>query len=159
VEHHGLEEWRQIKDVLFVDEPSDRYVLAVIRGDLDVNETKLMQVAKAYGLRAATPEEVIHDLGSMPGFISPVGFAKKGKTSGRQVVIVADESLKLVKNLYGGANAKHEDLLDINYGRDFTPDLEGDIAMAQPGMLSRDGGKLVEKRGIEVGNIFQLGYH
>lgn len=158
-EFHGLEDWRQIKDVLFVDEPTDRYILAVIRGDLDVNETKLMQVVKAFGLRAATPEEVIHDLGSMPGFISPVGIVKQGKTSGRKVVIVADESLKNVKNMYGGANKKHEDILNINYGRDYTPDIEGDIGMAQPGMLSPEGGKLVEKRGIEVGNIFQLGYH
>jgi len=159
VEFHGLEEWRQIKDVLFVDEPTDRYLLVIIRGDLDVNETKLMQVAKAFGLRAATPEEVIHDLGSMPGFISPVGIAKEGKTSGRKLIIVADQSLKNVKNMYGGANKKHEDLLNINYGRDYTPDIEGDVGMAQPGMLSPEGGKLVEKRGIEVGNIFQLGYH
>ncbi|HEY6736682.1 MAG TPA: proline--tRNA ligase [Candidatus Saccharimonadia bacterium] len=159
VAHHGLEDWRQIKDVLFVDEPSNRYILAIIRGDLDVNETKLMQVAKAYGLRAATDEEVREDVGSEPGFISPVGIAKQGKQSGRAVVVVADPSLKGVKNLYGGANKKHEDLLDINYGRDFTADIEGDIAMAQPGMLSQSGGRLVEKRGIEVGNIFQLGYH
>ncbi|HEX3082330.1 MAG TPA: proline--tRNA ligase, partial [Candidatus Saccharimonadia bacterium] len=159
VEHHGLEDWRQIKDVLFVDEPTDRYLLVIIRGDLDVNETKLMQVAKAFGLRAATPDEVIHDLDSMPGFISPVGIAKVGKTSGRKVVIVADQSLKNVKNMFGGANKKHEDLLNINYGRDYTPDIEGDVGMAQPGMESPEGGKLVEKRGIEVGNIFQLGYH
>jgi prolyl-tRNA synthetase len=159
VEFHGLEDWRQIKDVLFVDEPTDRYLLVIIRGDLDVNETKLMQVAKAFGLRAATPEEVIHDLGSMPGFISPVGIAKEGKTSGRKLVIVADQSLKNVKNMYGGANKKHEDILNINYGRDYTPAIEGDVGMAQPGMVSPEGGKLVEKRGIEVGNIFQLGYH
>jgi prolyl-tRNA synthetase len=159
VEHHGLEEWRQIKDVLFVDEATNRYVLAVIRGDLDVNETKLMQVAKAYDLRAATAEEIIHDLDSMPGFISPVKIAKKGKTSKRELVVVADPTLVEVKNAFGGANAKHKDLQNINYERDWKADLVGDIAMAQPGMLSPEGGKLVEKRGIEVGNIFQLGYH
>lgn len=155
----GLPMWQQIKDVMFFDEGSKRYILAVIRGDFDVNETKLMQVAKAYNLRPATPEEIIHDLGSMPGFISPVKFAKKGKTSGHEVVIVADSSLRTVHNMYGGANAKHQDLLNVNIDRDWTPDIEGDIAMAQPGMLSREGGKLIERRGIEVGNIFQLGYH
>jgi prolyl-tRNA synthetase len=75
------------------------------------------------------------------------------------VVIVADASLRTVHNMYGGANAKHRDLLNVNIDRDWTPDIEGDIAMAQPGMMSREGGKMVEKRGIEVGNIFQLGYH
>lgn len=159
VEFHGLEEWRQIKDVLFVDVPTDRYILAVIRGDLDVNETKLMQVAKAYDLRPATPEEIIKDLDSMPGFISPVGITKKGKTSGRELIIVADPTLVAVRNAFGGANKKHEDLLNINVDRDWQADITADIAMAQPGMLSPEGGKLVEKRGIEVGNIFQLGYH
>lgn len=159
VEFHGLEEWRQIKDVLFVDEPTNRYILAVIRGDLSVNETKLMQVAKAYGLRLATDEEVIQDLGSMPGFISPVGIAKQGKHSDRKLIVVADESLRAVRNMYGGNNKKHEDLLGINIERDWKPDLEGDVGMAEPGMRSRAGGKLMEKRGIEVGNIFQLGYH
>lgn len=155
----GLPMWQQIKDVLFFDEGSQRYILAVIRGDFDVNETKLMQVAKAYNMRAATPEEIIHDLGSMPGFISPVKFAKKGAKSGHEVVIVADKSMRTVHNMYGGANAKHQDLLNVNIDRDWTPDIEGDIAMAQPGMMSLEGGKLVERRGIEVGNIFQLGYH
>lgn len=159
VAHHGLEEWRQIKDVLFVDEPSDRYILAVIRGDFDVNETKLMQLAQAWGLRPATDDEVRHDVGTEPGFISPVGIAKKGMKTGRRLVIVADDSLKSIKNMYGGANAKHQDLVDINYGRDWEPDIDGDIAMAKAGMKSTDGGRLAERRGIEVGNIFQLGYH
>ncbi len=159
IAHHGLEDWRQIKDVLFVDEPSDRYILAVIRGDLDVNETKLMQLAKAWGLRLATDDEVRHDVGSEPGFLSPVAIAKKGLKTGRRIVVAADASLKPIRNMYGGANAKHQDLVDINYGRDWEPDIEGDIAMAKAGMKSADGGKLVERRGIEVGNIFQLGYH
>lgn len=159
IAHHGLEDWRQIKDVLFVDEPSDRYILAVIRGDLDVNETKLMQLAKAWGMRLATDDEVRHDVGSEPGFLSPVGIAKKGIKTGRRIVVVADDSLKLIHNMYGGANAKHQDLVDINYARDWESDITGDIAMAKAGMLSKEGGKLIERRGIEVGNIFQLGYH
>jgi prolyl-tRNA synthetase len=159
VKLHGLPLWQQIKDVVFVDEASDRYILAIIRGDFDVNETKLMQVAKAYNMRPATGEEVRQDLGSEPGFISPVGMVKKGKVSGRPVVIVADASLRTVHNMYGGTNKLNRDLLNINIDRDYQPDMEGDIALAQPGMVSMEGGALVEKRGIEVGNIFQLGYH
>ncbi|MGB4759240.1 MAG: proline--tRNA ligase [Candidatus Saccharimonadales bacterium] len=156
---HNLPLWQQTKDVLFFDEATKRYILAVIRGDFDVNETKLMQAAGAWELRAATDEEIRDDLGSEPGFISPVNFVKKGKQSGFEVVLVADKSLRTVRNMYGGNNAKHKDLLNINIDRDFTPDIEADIALAKPGARSENGGELVEKKGIEVGNIFQLGYH
>lgn len=156
---HNLPLWQQIKDVLYYDEGTDRYILAIIRGDLDVNETKLTHVANAWGLRSATEEEIREDLGSEPGFISPVGIAKKGAKSGKELVVVADASMRTIRNAYGGANKKHRDLMNMNIDRDYQPDLEGDIAMAQPGMLSPAGGELVEKRGIEVGNIFQLGYH
>jgi prolyl-tRNA synthetase len=156
---HNLPLWQQTKDVLFFDQATKRYILAVIRGDFDVNETKLMQAAGAWELRAATEEEIRDDLGSEPGFISPVAFPKKGVKTGYKVVIVADKSLRTVHNMYGGANKKHSDLLNINIDRDFTPDIEADIALAQAGMQSPEGGALVEKRGIEVGNIFQLGYH
>lgn len=159
VKLHGLPLWQQTKDVVFFDEATKRYILALIRGDFDVNETKLQHVAGVYELRMATDEEVRDDLGSERGFVSPVGMVKKGKKTGYPVVIVADTSIRTVHNMYGGANKKDRDLLNINVDRDWKPDLEGDIALAQPGMLSRDGGELVEKRGIEVGNIFQLGYH
>jgi prolyl-tRNA synthetase len=156
---HKLPLWQQIKDVLYVDEASDRYVLAIIRGDFDVNETKLTHAAEAYGLRAATDEEIRQDLDSEPGFISPVEILKKGKKSGRELIIVADKSLRTISNSYGGANKNHQDLLNINIDRDYKADLEADIAMAQAGMQAEDGGILKEKKGIEVGNIFQLGYH
>ncbi|MEK7153781.1 MAG: proline--tRNA ligase [Patescibacteria group bacterium] len=159
VKFHNLPLWRQTKDVLYFDEATKRYVLAIIRGDFDVNETKLMQAAGAWDLRSATEEEVREDLSSEPGFISPVNIVKKGKKSGHEVIIVADTSLRTVRNLYGGANKKHTDILNINIDRDFKPDIEADIALAQPGMKVLDGGELIEKRGIEVGNIFQLGYH
>ncbi|MEX0934571.1 MAG: proline--tRNA ligase, partial [Candidatus Saccharimonadales bacterium] len=151
--YHDLPMWQQIKDVLYFDEATDRYILAIIRGDLDVNEAKLTHVAAAWDLRAANDEEIVDDLNSAPGFISPVGFMKKGAKSGKEVVIVADKSLRTIKNAYGGANQKDKDLLNINIDRDYQPDIEGDIAMASP---SKD---MVDKKGIEVGNIFQLGYH
>lgn len=159
VKLHNLPLWQQMKDVLYFDEATKRYILAVIRGDLDVNETKLMQKAGAWDLRPATEAEIRDDLGSEPGFICPAGFVKKGKQTGYQVVVVGDASLRTVHNMYGGANKKHLDALNLNIDRDYTLDIEADIALAQPDMISPDGGKLEEKRGIEVGNIFQLGYH
>ncbi len=157
VKLHNLPLWQQTKDVLYVDK-NGRFVLAVIRGDFDVNETKLGHVANAIDLRAATDEEIREQLHSEPGFISPVGI-KDNLADGVEIVIVADDSMRTVKNFYGGNNKLNEDLLNINIDRDFKADFEGDIAMAQPGFESLQGGKLIEKKGIEVGNIFQLGYH
>lgn len=159
VAHHQLPLWQQTKDVLYFDEATKRYVLALIRGDLEVNETKLMQAAGAWELRSATDEEIRKDLDSEPGFISPVRFPRKAKKSGHAVILVVDRSIRTVRNMYGGNNAKDQDLLNINIDRDYTPDVEADIALAQPGFISPEGGLLIEKRGIEVGNIFQLGYH
>lgn len=156
---HDKPMWQQIKDVLFFDEGTKRYILAIIRGDFDVNETKLTHAANAWNLRYATDEEIREDLGSEPGFISPVDFPKKGKKTGFEVLVVADKSLRTVKNMYGGANKLNKDSLNINIDRDYKPDVESDIALVKAGMKSPDGGVLVEKRGIEVGNIFQLGHH
>ncbi len=156
VELHKLPNWQQIKDVLYVNE-NDEYILAIIRGDLDVNEIKLGYLAKSNTLRHATDEEIRKDVGSEPGFISPVGIKDRCK---KDIKIIADESLRTISNAYGGSNKKHIDLLNINIDRDYQPDIEGDIAMAQEGFKAEnEGGKLREKRGIEVGNIFQLGYH
>lgn len=148
--------WQQIKDVLFVDEKG-RFILAIIRGDFDVNEVKLNHLVHSVTLRHATAEEIREKLHSEPGFISPVrihDIAEKNV----ELVVVADTSLKTISNAYGGANKLHRDLLNVNSGRDYTPDVEGDIAMGKEGCTYK-GQKLKLKKGIEVGNIFQLGYH
>lgn len=147
---HNLPLWQQIKNVMFVDE-KNRFILAIIRGDFNINEVKLKNLIQARSLRQANEQE-IRELGSEPGFISPVNINKK-------VIIVADDSLRTIKNSYGGANKKYKDLLNVNIDRDYLPNIEGDIAMAQQGFLSKQGSRLRESKGIEVGNIFQLGYH
>src|SRR3989344_5155595 len=155
---HCLPLWQQIKDVLYVDE-KNRFILAIIRGDYDVNEIKLKHLVKTYKLRHAREEEIRTLIHSEPGFISPIGI-KKNLDKNVQLIIVADDSLRTIKNAYGGANKKHHDCLNVNIDRDFQADIEGDIAMAQAGYTSADkNSKLEEKRGIEVGNIFQLGYY
>src|SRR3989344_3430892 len=158
VKLHNLPLWQQIKDVLFVDE-NGRFILAIIRGDYDVNETKLLHIIKAYQLRHATEEEIREKIHSEPGFISPVGI-KDIVDKNVELIIVADETLATIKNAYGGANTTDMDLLNMNMGRDFKPDTVADIALAKEGDIAPDGsGPLAVKRGIEVGNIFQLGFH
>lgn len=158
VKLHKKPLWQQIKDVLFVDEKS-RFILSIIRGDYDVNETKLKHLCKSVDLRHATDEEIRNKLHSEPGFISPVGI-KDITDINVILIIVADKSLRTIHNAYGGANKKYLDLFNMNIDRDYKPDVEGDIALAKEGYMSKDGvQRLVEKQGIEVGNIFQLGYH
>lgn len=150
VKLHNLPLWQQMKDLMMVDEKGNM-ILAVIRGDLEVNEVKLAHVVQAYSLRHATVEE-IRSIGSEPGFISPINLDKKVK-------VVGDLSLRTIKNAYTGANKKHRDLLNVNIDRDYKPDIEADIALAKEGCVTENGKKLVAKKGIEVGNIFQLGFH
>ncbi len=158
VKLHNLPLWQQIKDVLFVDE-NGRFILSIIRGDFDVNEAKLKHVAKVYQLRHAKEEEIREKIHSEPGFISPVGI-KDIVEKNVEIIVIADETLSTVKNAYGGANKKHRDLLNMNMGRDYKADIVADIALVKEGCLAPDGsGTLKEKRGIEVGNIFQLGFH
>lgn len=149
---HGLPMWQQLKDVMFADREGN-LVLAVIRDDLEVNKTKLEHVIDKVGQLELASDEQVRAVGSEPGFISPVGLEDK-------VLVVADDSLRGVRNMYGGANKKNMDAMNMNYGRDFEARFEGDIALAKDGFESKHGrGKLSMKRGIEVGNIFQLGYH
>ncbi len=157
VKLHNKPLWQQIKDVLFVDEKG-RFILAILRGDFDVNEIKLMHLVEAYKLRHATVEEIREKIHSEPGFISPVGI-KEIINKDVKLIVVADTSLRTIKNAYGGANKKHKDLLNINIDRDYRVDIEGDIALAKEGCTSKNHKPLVAKKGIEVGNIFQLGFH
>lgn len=143
--------WLQIKDVVFVDD-TGRFILAIIRGDYMVNETKLKNLVGANELRHATDEEIRQTLHSEPGFISPVKF--KGG------LIVADDSLSKLVNAYGGSNQKNLDLINININRDYQPDLLGDIAEVQNDYLCPKchTEKLKLIKAVEFGNIFNIGY-
>lgn len=147
---HGLPEWQQLKCVVYQTD-TKQLVVAAIRGDLEVNEIKLKKAVNALNIELATAESIV-SMGSVPGFVSPVGLP-------HEVAVVSDLSLDGVVNLYGGANALHQDYLNINPGRDFQATAHADIAMAVAGEKAPDGGVLEEQRGIEVGNIFQLGLH
>ena len=156
VKLHGLPLWQQLKDVMYVDE-NGRFVLAIIRGDYNVNETKLKNLTKTHNLRHATDVEIRNKLKSEPGFISPVGI-KENLPSKIKLIIIADKSLKSLKNAYGGANKKFRDLLNMNFGRDYQPDIVGDIADAKDGSVCQvcQKGKLQLKKGFEWGHCFKI---
>jgi prolyl-tRNA synthetase len=127
----------------------EQFIFAVVRGDTELNETKLANAIKARALRPATDAE-IHAVGAMPGYASPVGL--------RGVLVVADERIPAARNLVAGANEEGYHLLNTNYGRDYTAQIVTDLAAARAGdPCPHCGAPLRAERGVEVGNIFQLG--
>ena len=124
-------------------------VFVVIRGDLEVNETKLRNNLKCSDLRMATEEEV-GEAGLVAGFASPVGL--------RGTKVVADDSITLGSNFVVGANKPGYHFRNANFPRDFQVDLTADIALARSGdSCPKCRGRLSLSRGIEVGHVFKLG--
>ncbi len=137
---------RTLKAVFYIAD--GEFVLAVIRGDLEVNEVKLQRSLKCDLLRLAEEEEVA--TGIAPGYGSPIGI--------EGVRIVADDSVPTSRNLVAGANKTGYHFTNSNYGRDYTAEIVADIALARAGDLcSVCGGVLTAEKGIEVGHIFKLG--
>jgi prolyl-tRNA synthetase len=127
----------------------EQFVFAVVRGDLEVNETKLANVLRARQLRPAVEAE-IRAVGAEPGYASPVGLSG--------ALVVVDESAVDSPNLVAGANEAGYHLLNVNYGRDYQAQMVADIAAANDGSGCPEcGGALRAVRGVEVGNIFKLG--
>ena len=126
----------------------DRFILAVIRGDMEVNETKLANAVGAREMWPASAEEIAA-VGAVPGYGSPLGV--------EGALIVVDPSVADATNLVAGANRAGFHMRNVNCGRDYTPDITTDIAAAQEGDCCSSVRRLCALRGVEVGNIFQLG--
>lgn len=125
------------------------FIFVVIRGDLEVNETKLRNNLKCSDLRLATEEEV-GEAGLVAGFASPVDL--KG------IKVVVDDSITLGSNFVVGANKPGYHLRNANFPRDFQVDLMADIALARAGdSCPRCSNELSYIRSIEVGHVFKLG--
>jgi prolyl-tRNA synthetase len=132
------------------------FVFAIVRGDMEVNETKLANALKARSLRPATDEE-IRTVGAEPGYASPVGL-QEDSHSGPKLIVVVDEAIPESPNLVAGANQAGYHLRNVNYDRDYQADEIADIAAAQQGDRCPECGEPMQaSRGVEVANIFQLG--
>lgn len=132
-------------------EERQKLVFAVVRGDMELNETKLGNAVKAKELRPATDEEIAA-VGAVPGFASPIGIQRDN------VILVVDDAVPGSPNLVAGANESDYHLRNVNYGRDYEADIVADIVSAREGDRTVDGsGVLKAVRGVEVGNIFKLG--
>ena len=145
----GIGEDRTAKAAFFIT-GDGRLVTAIVRGDYEVNETKLVNATNATGgLRPALIEE-IKAAGMEPGYGSPIGA--------HDTFVVVDDLVVRSPNLVAGANREGYHFRNVNVGRDFQPDLVTDITNAREGDLCpKCGGPVILRNGIEVGNIFKLG--
>jgi len=148
----GFEPSLILKSLIYIKDETEP-VMALIRGDKDINEIKLKNVLGANTLRLATDEEVAKvSGGSSKGFIGPVGLPQP-------VRIVADASVKDLKNFYIAANQKDKHVVGANWQTDVPLPAEWyDIRQVKVGeQCPSCSTPLKMTRGIEVGNIFDLG--
>ena len=136
-------------------------VLALIRADRAVEETKLMNTVGGTDIRIATAGEIeemmaVNGFDSEKGFIGPKGLKEY---NGYKIKVVADETVKDMKNFVIGINKKDVHGVGYNWGIDVElPEVITDIRLVEAGDICPVCGKpLKVTRGIEVGNIFQLG--
>lgn len=136
------------KAVVYQKNADDAYVVAFVRGDYEVNETKLR---KHVG-EEIHPAEIVEDTPLVAGYIGPFGISDK-------VSFYCDLSLQGIDSLVAGANKEGFHYTGLNLERDIENIQYVDIAKVKEGNICPCCGKpaLVIKRGIEVGNIFQLG--
>ena len=144
---------KTIKAVVFSID--GKVVLAIVRGDHEVNEVAVQHaVLGSVEPEMATSEE-LEKVGLTAGFISPVGLQQT-----EEFAIVVDESVMETYNVCGGANKKDAHYVNINPKRDFNVD---DIIVAPIRLITKDdvcpkcGGSLEHAKGIEVGQVFKLG--
>ena len=127
----------------------ETFFCVLIRGDLDVNETKLASVLKASGAELAGDADVLKYSGAPHGFVGPIGI---------KIPILADESTLSMHDCIGGSGEDGFHLRHIEPGRDYTPFMTADVRTCKEGDLCPDcGGAFYMKKGNELGHIFKLG--
>ncbi|MGE8219218.1 MAG: proline--tRNA ligase [Stenotrophomonas acidaminiphila] len=145
----GIALARTVKSVAVMS-ADGTFVLALVRGDHEVNEIKLGKVAGLADHRMASEAEIAEYLGSEPGFLGPLNPRKA-------IRIVADREVAALADFVVGANETGFHIAGVNWGRDLPEPDVADIRNVVAGDRARDGGELKLARGIEVGHVFQLG--
>lgn len=150
---------KQIKTLVYIAKMADETevrLLALLRGDHQLQETKLADTAGAIEIRPASEDEIFDLLGAHPGSLGAVGVEDRLK--GKAVQVIADTALEGRHNMVTGANRDGfhlrgvDPVLDIPVGRwaDLRTVMEGDLAPSGDGRLS-------VYKAVEIGHIFKLG--
>ncbi|MCL1833282.1 MAG: proline--tRNA ligase [Leptospirales bacterium] len=149
VKFFNCEEDTFLKSIIYVAD--EKAVMAVVPGSREVNENKLASHLGAASLEIA-PDSVVEEVTA-----APVGFA--GPVTEKDIRIIYDISVKDLTGSITGANKKDYHYKSVNPGRDFIIKEEADITTARSGdHCPKCGSVMGEKKGIEVGHIFKLGY-
>jgi prolyl-tRNA synthetase len=136
-------------------------VAAFLRGDHQVNETKLLGAVGGAELRTMQAEELAQYFNGPAGFLGPVGLKHDAKPLEAGLTVVIDKSLEGRKNLVAGANKLDYHLRNVTPSRDFSWTIVADIRTVnegEPCPVGACSGKLVVGKAVEVGHIFKLGY-
>lgn len=130
---------------------AEAFFAVAIRGDLDVNETKLAATVRASEVALASDADVVRLTGAPVGFAGPVGLTA--------LPVIADETVTALTDAVTGALARDLHYAHAAYGRDFVPFMVADLRTVKTGdRCPVCGGELYEKKGNELGHIFKLGY-
>jgi prolyl-tRNA synthetase len=137
----------------------EKIILALIRGDHQINENKILEITGFEGLEKLTEEEYSKLIGGKVGFAGPQNIRDIAIKNGYKIdLIIGDNYLKGVLNGVSGANKDDTHTININYPRDYSVDIWADIKNASEGDRCIKCGKVFKfTRGIEVGQIFKLG--
>jgi prolyl-tRNA synthetase len=136
-------------------------VAAFLRGDHQVNETKLMGAVGAADLRPMVAEELEQYFKGPAGYLGPIGLTPDDKPLGAGLTVIVDKALEGRKNMVCGANKKDYHLRNVCPARDFSWTLVAGIRSVNEGEgCPKEGckGKLVVGKAVEIGHIFKLGY-
>lgn len=128
----------------------DENFMILIPGHRELNILKFLSHFKIAEneIEMMTDEDIIA-MGSHPGFMSPIGL--------KDVRVIVDKRITEMSNFYTGANQVDKHFKNVNYGRDFEGEVVDDLLMIEEGDKGPNGEELKFARGVEVGNIFQLG--
>lgn len=143
----GITSQKTIKSIAYQTDKGP--VLALVRGDHEVNEIKLQNKLDCLYVELASEHSIVSDFNSVPGYIGPVN--RQG------VTIVADNTVMNMYNAVCGANERDRHIINVNPKRDFVPAIIGDIRLIQENDPCPHCGTSVKiARGIEVGQVFKL---
>jgi prolyl-tRNA synthetase len=154
---------RQIKSLVYVATDASTQepfmVLALLRGDHQLHETKLADSLGASAVRPAHAEEIVDLLGAAAGSLGGVGAREKARSSKREIRIVADEALRGRRNMTTGANKDEHHLRGVSIERDIEPDQFFDLRTVSAGEACPrcEEGTLDVFKAMEIGHIFKLG--
>ena len=159
------EPWKLIKTIIY--EANGQPLVALVRGDHEVNEAKLCRAARVPSVKPADAELIRKVTGAEVGFAGPVGlrpyhaspspFKGEGRGEGATVRVIADQAVTVMHDAVTGANKTDYHITGVNPGRDFQIKEWADIRMAVEGDRAPNGSPLIFKKCIEVGHVFKLG--